>query len=74
MPAAPAGIRKVTLLGRTGRNGKRIPGGVRWEVKAYNRRAKKTQYVGRYTTLAEAAAEKERFEQAHGARARARRG
>ena len=66
MPAAPAGIKKVTLPGRIGRNGRRVAGGVRWEVKAYNRRAKKTQYVGRYTTLAEAVAEKARFEQRHG--------
>ena len=66
MPAAPAGIKKVTLPGRIGRNGKRVAGGIRWEVKAYNRRAKKTQYVGRFLTLADAVTAKERFEQANG--------
>jgi integrase len=66
MPAAPPGIKKVPLPGRIGRNGKRIAGGVRWEVKAYNRQTKKTQYVRRFPTLAEAVAAKARFEQAHG--------
>lgn len=60
------GITKITLRGRVGRDRQRTCAQQRWEVKAYDRRTKKTTYVGRFKSLAEAKAAKARFEQAHG--------
>jgi integrase len=64
MPAAPAGIKKIELRGRKGRDGRRKKE-ERWQVKAYDPQTKRTVYVGRYETMDDAKKAKERYEQSH---------